>query len=354
MPTIKSNGYNVVVGTTALKSLNAFLKKKKFSSHFIICDENTLKHCLPLLISACPMLNDAEIIEMESGEQNKDLQVSAHIWQTLLEHKADTNSVIINLGGGVVSDLGGFCAAVYKRGIPFINVPTSLLAIADASVGGKTAIDFGGIKNSIGSFAQPAAVFVCPAFLNTLPERQYKNGMAEIFKIALIADKKFWNQLKKDHLNFISVLHITKSIFLKNTIVLKDPFDKSIRRSLNFGHTIGHALEAALLGTKNELLHGEAIVTGMLIEAHIALQQKLITQKQATEIFYVFHRFFAPKKMDDKNTASILKLISNDKKTAANKARFALVSGIGKCKVNVEVTEAQIKKAVEFYNKTML
>src|SRR5690606_856964 len=166
------------------------------------------------------------------------------------------------------------------------------------------------------------------------------------FKIALIADKKFWGQLKKGHLNFISVPHIAKSIVLKNTIVLKDPYDKSIRKALNFGHTIGHALEAALLGTKNELLHGEAIVIGMLVETHIALQQKLITQKQAMEIFYVFNHFFTPKKMDDKNTANILKLISNDKKTAANKPRFALVSGIGKCKVNVEVTETQIKKAV--------
>ncbi|MBX3163267.1 MAG: 3-dehydroquinate synthase [Bacteroidetes bacterium] len=353
MSIIKSNGYSVTVGNHSLKALNAFLKKKHFSSHFVICDENTLQHCLPLLITNCPILSDAEIIEMESGEQSKDLAVSAHIWQTLLEHKADSNSVIINLGGGVVSDLGGFCAAVYKRGISFINVPTSLLAMADASVGGKTAIDFGGIKNSIGLFAQPAAVFVYPTFLNSLPEKHYKNGMAEVFKIALISDKKFWDELKRGYLNFVSVEQIEKSIVLKNNSVLKDPFDKGLRKSLNFGHTIGHALEAVLLGTKTELLHGEAVVIGMLVESHIALQKKLITQKQGLEIFYVLHRFFQPKKINEKHSEKILKLIRNDKKTSANKPRFALVSGIGKCKVDVEVTETQIKKAVEFFNKSV-
>lgn len=354
MPTIKSNGYSVYIGNSVFKSLNAFLKKKKYSSHFIICDDNTLQHCLPLLITACPALANAEIIEVESGEQSKALDISANIWHTLLERRADSNSLIINLGGGMVSDLGGFCAAVYKRGISFINVPTSLLAMADASVGGKTAIDFGGIKNSIGSFAQPAGVFVHPIFLNTLPERHYINGLAEVFKIALVSDKNFWNDLKKNPANKISTQQIAQSIALKNKIVLKDPFDKSLRKSLNFGHSVGHALEALLLGTKNELLHGEAVFIGMLAESHIAMQKKLILKQQFDEIVFVLMQFFQFPKIDDENSEAIIELIRNDKKTSKNKLRFALVSGIGQCKIDVQVNEGQIKKAIEFCYKTVI
>ncbi|MBA3682234.1 MAG: 3-dehydroquinate synthase [Bacteroidetes bacterium] len=349
MPVIRSLGYNITIGKDALKKLSAFLKSAKYSSHVIICDENTLQFCLPTLIMACPALNEAEIIELESGEESKSLDFSAHIWQTLIENKADKNSLIINLGGGVVSDLGGFCASTYKRGIDFINIPTSLLAMADASIGGKTGIDFAGLKNSIGTFTQPKAVFVYPEYLKTLPQRHYKNGLAEIFKIALISDKVFWNglrTLKPDH-NAEQLL--TKSITLKNKIVLKDPFDKGARKILNFGHTIGHAIEALLLGTLNELLHGEAIVIGMLVETHIAWQKKLITQKELEDINSTFKKVFEPAKIE-LATTPILELLKNDKKTSKNKFRFALVNKAGAGKIDVEVNETHIKKAFDYYN----
>lgn len=350
MPVIKSLGYNITIGKDALRSLSAFLKKSKYSSHVIICDENTIQFCLPKLITSCSLLKDAEIIELESGEASKSLEFSAHIWQTLIENNADKNSLIINLGGGVVSDVGGFCASAYKRGIDFINVPTSLLAMADASVGGKTGIDFAGLKNSIGTFAQPKAVFVDPDFLVTLPERHYKNGLAEIFKMSLISDKKFWEELKNLKPDHKTEQLVTKSITLKNKIVVKDPLDKGVRKILNFGHTIGHAIESLLLGTNEELLHGEAIVIGMLIESNIALQKKLINTKELNEITLILKKNFEPKKIDQLNFNSIYSLLKNDKKTSKNKFRFSLIHKIGNCKFDVEVNETQIKKAIDLYN----
>lgn len=350
MPVIKSLGYNITIGKDALRSLSVFLKKTNFSSCFIICDENTIQFCLPKLITTCPILKDAEIIELESGEASKSLEFSAHIWQTLIENNADKNSLIINLGGGVVSDLGGFCASTYKRGIDFINVPTSLLAMADASVGGKTGIDFAGLKNSIGTFAQPKAVFVDPEFLKTLPARHYKNGLAEIFKMALISDKKFWEELKNLKPDHKAEQLVTKSITLKNKIVVKDPLDKGTRKILNFGHTIGHAIESLLLGTNEELLHGEAIVIGMLTESHIAFQKKFITKKELDEITFTLKKVFEPKKIGQLNYSAIFALLKNDKKTSKNKLKFSLIHKTGTCKFDVEVNESQIKKAIDLYN----
>lgn len=350
MPVIKSISYNVIIGKEAFKTLASFLTKNKYSSYFIICDENTFENCLPQLISTCSKLRDAHIIELEGGEASKSIEFSAHIWQTLVENKADKDSLIINLGGGVVSDLGGFCASTYKRGIDFINIPTTLLAMADASVGGKTGIDFCGLKNSIGTFAQPKGVFINPQFLETLSIRHFENGLAEILKMALICDKKFWNELKVLNVDNNKEQIISKSVALKNKIVLKDPFDKGIRKTLNFGHTVGHAIESMLLGTPKELLHGEAIVIGMLIESHLAFQKKLLAKTELDEIIVTLKQVFHPSKINDLNVNSMAELMKNDKKSIKNKFQFALIHKIGSCKFNIDVNETQIKKAIDFYN----
>ena len=350
---IKSNGYNVEIGNTIFKSISALITKNKYSSHFIICDENTFQYCLSTLISNCPKLRDAHIIELESGEASKSIEFSAHIWQTLIENKADKNSLVINLGGGVVSDLGGFCASTYKRGIDFINIPTTLLSMADASVGGKTGIDFCGLKNSIGTFTQPKGVYINSDFLNTLPDRHYQNGLAEIFKMALICDKKFWNELKTLDVIINSEEIISKSIALKNKIVLKDPFDNGLRKILNFGHTIGHAIESLLLGTSKELLHGEAIVIGMLIESHLSYQKKLLSKKELDEIVTLLKKVFEPTKIKELDLNSIFELMKNDKKSTNNKFQFAIIDKIGSCKFDISVSDLQIKNAFEFYNNSI-
>lgn len=353
MAVIKSNGYTVAFGADALKKLSLFLGKSSYSSYYILCDENTLQHCLPLLVTQCPKLSAAEIIEVESGEQSKALDLSANIWQTLLEQGADKSTLLINLGGGVVSDLGGFTASVYKRGIDFINVPTSLLAMADASVGGKTGIDFGGVKNSVGSFAQPKAVFVYPPFLNTLSPRHVKNGLAEIYKIALIGDRDFWEKLKSGSYE-VPYKFILQSIRLKNKIVMEDPRDKGRRKVLNFGHSIGHAIESFFLDTEKELLHGEAIVTGMLVESHISFQKKLITKTTLTEIYNTLIHVFRPNPISVVDSDKLSEVLKNDKKNSKGKLLFALPSKIGSCTIDIVVNDSQVKKAFEFYNSVLI
>ena len=347
MTTIQSNGYSIYIGKEIFKAISSFLTKNSYSSYYILCDENTLQHCLPKLIMACPQLQTAEIIEIESGENSKSLEISAHIWQTLIENSADKKSLLINLGGGVVSDLGGFTASVYKRGIDFINIPTSLLAMADASVGGKTGLDFIGIKNVIGTFAQPKAVFVYTDYLKTLPPRHFQNGLAEIYKMALISDKKFWNSFKEEGQDEETL--ILKSVSLKNKLVLKDPFDEGIRKILNFGHTIGHALEALFFGTANELLHGEAIIIGMLVESHIAYQKKMIHKKELYEIVGAIQPYFKMQAIKNSSLEALIELIKNDKKNHSDKFYFSLIDKIGSCTFDVVVTKNQIKKALDFY-----
>lgn len=349
MAVIGSAGYNVITGSRALAKLNSFLNKKKYSALFILCDENTFLHCMPLLIIACPNLQQAHIIELESGEHSKHPDVCNMLWQTLADNSADRSSLLLNLGGGVISDVGGFCASVYKRGIDFINVPTSLLAMADASVGGKTGIDFGGYKNMIGTFAQPQGVFVFPPFLETLPRRQLVNGMAELYKIALVSDRQFWQELSGGLTNTTFESQINKSIELKNKIVLKDPFDRSYRKALNFGHTIGHALEAQRLGSKHELLHGEAIMAGMITECHLAWQKKLISKKELLEVSGFMKLRLHPK-TGLLNFNELNSFLIHDKKAADRKLLFSLLRGIGNCKTDVLVTEKEIAKACDFFN----
>ncbi len=352
MKAINSVGYKIYTGDSSFRDMKRFLKEGDHSNYYIICDENTMKDCLPVLISNCKELKDAEIFEIESGEMSKSLVLCSQIWQTLIDYNADKKALIINLGGGVISDLGGFIASVYKRGVDFINVPTSLLAMADAAVGGKTGIDFAGIKNSVGTITQPKAVFVFYDFLKTLPSRHVYNGLAEVYKIALISDKIFWNKLadtsKLKESDRDSI--INKSIELKNAIVKKDPFEKNLRKVLNFGHTIGHAVESVLMGTEIELLHGEAVVVGMIAEAYIARDKKLISKLEFEQIIGTLKSVFNPNPLPAKAFQAIVNTIYNDKKSSKDKLLFALVNGIGNNKIDVPVTETQIKKALEFYN----
>ncbi|MGZ3930762.1 MAG: 3-dehydroquinate synthase [Bacteroidia bacterium] len=351
MQAIISSGYKIHTGKIVFRELKQFLKAGNYSQYFIICDENTIKHCLPVVVSACKELKAAEIFEVESGEQSKSLALCSQIWEALITYRADKQALIINLGGGVISDLGGFIASAYKRGVDFINIPTSLLAMADASVGGKTGIDLGGVKNSIGTITQPKAVFVFHDFLKTLDSRQVYNGLAEIYKIALISDKIFWKRLADTSAIKESDGIIDKSIELKNKVVKKDPYEKNIRKSLNFGHSIGHAVESALLHTEAALLHGEAIVVGMIAETYIAYEKKLVSEKDAMQIFQTLKTVFAPQPVSQKHLQAIFTALLNDKKNKKDQFLFSLVNGIGKCKMNVPVKEKEISEALAFYNE---
>lgn len=351
MATIKSTSYSIHIGKKSFEALNTFLTKNTYSNYYIICDEHTFEFCLPTLLFHTPILNEAEIIELESGEDKKTLETCLQVWGALTDTGADKKSLIINLGGGVISDLGGFVASTFKRGIDCINIPTTLLSMVDASVGGKTGVDFEGIKNHIGTTSEPKAIFINPTFLETLSERQIRNGYAEVIKIALIADAEFWKELKK--LNsvkeFCTEKIITKAIQLKNSIVKKDLHENDLRKSLNFGHNIGHALESALINQQKDILHGEAISAGMIMEADIAQSLKRVSTKEQKEITDYISSIYKKIKITKETETQVLKYVHHDKKNIGDDLCFALPKGIGTYELFCGVQIDLIKKAIDNY-----
>jgi len=351
MATIKSTSYSIYIGEKSFDSLNTFLTKNKYSNYYIICDEHTFEFCLPSLLFHVPLLNEAEIIELESGEDKKTLETCLQVWGALTDIGADKKSLVINLGGGVISDLGGFVASTFKRGIDCINIPTTLLSMVDASVGGKTGVDFEGIKNHIGTTSEPKGVFVNPVFLETLSERQLKNGYAEIIKIALISDAEFWKEIKKikQVKDFCSEKIIAKAIALKNSIVKKDLHENDLRKSLNFGHNIGHALESSLIHQQKDILHGEAIAAGMIMEADIAKSLKRISAKEQKEITDYISSIYKNIKITKDTESQLLKYILHDKKNIGDDLCFALPKRIGTYELYCGVSLDEIKKAINNY-----
>ena len=321
MKEIKSDNYSIWLGENSLSKLDI----SGYSKVAILVDENTKRNCLPKL----PQLENSIIIEVTSGEINKSISSCNYIWEQLSEHNFDRDSLLINLGGGVIGDMGGFAASTYKRGIDFIQVPTTLLAMVDASVGGKLGVDFNGLKNQIGLFNNPESVLIFPEFLETLPENQLKSGYAEVVKHALISDNNLWEKIISVPFNEMNWGKIIEtSINIKNKIVLSDPYEKGERKKLNFGHTFGHAVESYYLEKGTPILHGEAVLMGILLEVEISL----VSQEQNNEIKnYILSNFslpFTPKKSD------LLQFLMNDKKNKVGKINFSLLTNIGSCSVD--------------------
>jgi len=355
MTEIISNNYSVFVTKDITKEINRFLKanKKKYSKIFIFVDDNTLKFCYPQLVEKIPFFEHAEIIEIDNGEENKTIEVCVQIWSALSEYGADRKSLFVNLGGGVIGDMGGFIASTFKRGMDFINIPTTLLSQVDASVGGKVGVDMNHLKNEIGVFNNPAAVFVNPNFLTTLDKRQILSGFAEIIKHALIADRHYWEKVKSlDFANFDFFDELIKtSIYIKNTIVLEDPKEIGIRKVLNFGHTIGHAIETFSLEQENkkQLLHGEAIAIGMICEAYLSHQICKLSLAELQEITqFIFNKYKAVK-FDMEDSHRLIELMKHDKKNENGEIIFSLLSSIGKCEINKKVKPDIIIESLKYY-----
>lgn len=333
-----------------LKELQAFLAKRTYSSLFVLMDENTQKYCYPLISG---IFGNHKTIKILSGEEYKVIETCGFIWNKLSEAGADRNSLLINLGGGVICDMGGFAASVYKRGIDFIHIPTTLLAMCDSCIGGKTAVDMKNMKNVIGTFTDAEAVFVYPLFLASLTERHIRSGFAEMLKHALIADKVMFAEFeamqtmpeKFDEFIF-------RSLKIKQDIVSKDPFEYNIRKSLNFGHTVGHALESYFLEIypENYLLHGEAVAAGMITESHIAYSLKMIPKSEMQRIIDCILTYFRYPEISENEIESIASLCMNDKKNEKGKMLFSLPEAIGSVKVNIPVSISQIKKSLIFCN----
>lgn len=318
--------------------LKTQLEKFNYSKIFVLVDENTSRDCLPILKKALANWNLISI-EIPAGEQHKNIQTCQKIWADLLENQADRKSVLLNLGGGVIGDMGGFCAATFKRGIDFIQIPTTLLAQVDASIGGKLGIDFGQVKNSIGLFQNPKAVYLCSDFFKTLPYRELRSGFAEIIKHALIADKNYWEELQHvDNLESINWQPIIeRSLQIKKQIVEQDPFEKNIRKSLNFGHTIGHAIESLSWNTNQPLLHGEAVAWGMIAELELSCKRLGFPVEDFQKIKDYIHQFFPLYDLEQFDKEDILNLIKQDKKNEHDKIYFTLLKEIGVFEINVQM-----------------
>ncbi len=352
----------IFTGKDSLQHLSKFFSAKAYSQVFVLVDENTLKHCYPKIKKLLPKHS---VIQIKSGEKNKTLATCEIVWKKLTDENADRKTLLINLGGGVIGDLGGFAAGCYKRGIKFINIPTTLLAMVDASVGAKTGIDFKGFKNQIGLFNEPEAVFIHTEFLKTLPERELKAGLAEVIKHYLIADQKEfvrfgnlfspWRRKKKITLHELNWdLLIKKNVAIKSKIVANDKFETGMRKALNFGHTIGHAIETYFLNRGIKILHGEAVAAGIVCESHISLQKKLITEDDFNTIGGLTNCFIRPlPKVNGRAIPKILRLIKQDKKNLKSKNQFTLLKGIGNYTIDNNVDEAVIAKALyDHYNTT--
>ncbi len=309
----------------------------------ILVDENTKKYCLPLLNSDLP------IIEIKSGEKNKTLTTCDKIWMEMTELGFSRKSLLINLGGGVIGDMGGFAASTYKRGIRFVNFPTTLLAMVDASIGGKLGIDFHGLKNHIGVFQEPTKVVVSDAFLETLPQSQIRSGFAEILKHALIHDQDYWQTVKQVDLaqtDWSEIIH--QSVEIKNKVVLADPKENGLRKILNFGHSLGHAIETHFLDSDNPLLHGEAIAIGMILEGYIAAEKKSLSKEDLSEMIEVISTYFELPTLPSSD--ELMTHLIQDKKNQGEVLNFSLIDRIGSCKWDVPVTKDEINCALKSYS----
>jgi 3-dehydroquinate synthase len=330
-------------------SLTRYLAENTYSHIAVIVDEQTNKYCLPKIKSLLPAKFTKVIIK--SGEEHKTIQTCTRIWDAMTKANMDRHALVINLGGGVIGDMGGFCASTYKRGIDFIQIPTTLLAQVDASVGGKLGIDFQHYKNHIGVFQLPKTVLIDPEFIQTLPEREKLSGYAEIIKHCLIRDEEKWEEISHKSFDEVNLADlISHSVDIKKAVVAEDPKEAGLRKILNFGHTLGHAVETYLLNLgKRRILHGEAIAVGMIMEAFIAFDRGLISQEELESIEIFLFETYGRVKLTADEIPIIIKLTAQDKKNKGSEIRFSLLTGIGDCGYDIPVTAAEMKKAIAYY-----
>lgn len=354
MQAIKSKDSIVYFQSEAYEQLNKYLANSKHSSVFILVDANTHENCLAHFMGQLEVDLPIEVIEIEAGEINKDIETCSGVWNALSELGADRKSLLINVGGGVVTDLGGFVACTFKRGISYINVPTTLLAMVDASVGGKTGVDLGNLKNMVGVISESEMVLVDTQYLKTLPDNELRSGFAEMLKHGLIKDANYWERLSKikelTTADLDTLIH--ESVVIKNNIVTVDPTEQNVRKYLNFGHTLGHAIESYFLThtEKTTLLHGEAIAIGMIVESYLAKELLNFSQADLDEVCKVFLSIYPKVTINKSDYQPIIDLLIFDKKNEAGKVLFVLLNKIGDAKFNCEVPAELLSASLDFYN----
>lgn len=350
MEKIQVHDYTIFVGNI-WPELKLFLETRQFEQTIVLVDDHTAAHCLPVFQAALPEFS-FELIRVPAGEQHKNLNSCQHIWSSLFQLGAGRKAVMINLGGGVIGDMGGFCASTFKRGMSFIQIPTTLLSQVDASVGGKLGIDFLDIKNGIGVFNNPEAVFIDPVFYKTLPARELRSGYAEVIKHSLIHDPAQWESLRQykklEDIDWASLL--VPSLKIKQHFVEKDPREKGLRKALNFGHTIGHAVEGVALNSDHPLLHGEAIAIGMVCETFLSFLQCQLPQEEVAQISRYLLGIYDHHPIDLRHFDDYLALMKNDKKNEQGQINFSLLPKAGSVSVNQQCSTAWILQSLQYYN----
>ena len=341
----------VIISNHLEQVLSEAILACKADRTFILTDETTHRLCLPL-VKNFSCLKDAQEIVIAAGDINKSLEAVSHVWSSLQQGGASRHSLMVNLGGGMVTDLGGFAASTFKRGIHFINIPTTLLAMVDASVGGKTGINFGGLKNEIGVFNNADCVILDTNFLKTLDTENLLSGYAEMLKHGLISTEKHWAELLNFDLDDVGKLGaiVGESVEVKQRIVTEDPTEKGIRKALNLGHTVGHAFESLAL-QRQPVLHGYAVAWGLVCELYLSVAKTgFPVDKMRQMVKFIFDNYGRmPITCDDYPT--LLELMTHDKKNVGGQINFTLLGGIGDIRINQTATKAEIEEALDFFRE---
>ncbi len=346
----------VFSGPNVWEDFEVFLHDKGYlnSKIFILVDANSHENCLPTFLGHCGHIENIEILEIEPGEASKCLEIAQQLWATLAELGAHRKTLLINLGGGMITDLGGFLAATYMRGIPFVNIPTSLLGMVDAAWGGKTGIDFLGFKNQIGTFTFPVAVCLSGEFLETLPDWELVAGFAEMLKHGLIADASHFYELAAlldQGFDAVPQHIIENSAAIKAKIVAADTHEKNLRMLLNAGHTVGHALESLGWMQERDWLHGEAVAAGLLCEGYIAQELGMLTAPSFQILKKVIGQHFPKLPFEEADIPFLLQAIQHDKKSAGATVQLPLLTGIGTVEIVAVDDKDLLVRALNFYRQ---
>jgi 3-dehydroquinate synthase len=354
MTPIKSTGYFIYFNQEAYVELSRYISDNNISSIFVLADEITHDICLKKFIENSPKISIKKVIKIKVGEAFKNIETCVHVWKELTDLRADRNSLLINLGGGVVTDLGGFVASTFKRGIKFINIPTTLLSMVDASVGSKTGVDLGNLKNLIGAFSDPEMVLIDTDYLNTLPKPEIHSGLAEIIKYGLTFDANLLDDIKCGKWKIVSYLNkiIYQSILIKNKVVLEDRQEENLRKVLNFGHTVGHAIESFYLKDQSlqTLKHGEAVAIGMIVEGHIAHRQFNFPMPELESLKQTIHKIFGKIMIDRSHYDEIINLMKHDKKNNKGIIHFILLKNIEEFVIDATAPIDLIADGLNYYN----
>lgn len=348
----------VIISEGLETSLLQAINKHPYDKLFILTDEHTNQYCMPALRDFS-YLDGAIELKIEAGDQHKNLDALASVWQTLSEKGATRHSLMINLGGGMVTDLGGFAAATFKRGFLYINIPTTLLAMVDASVGGKTGINFNGLKNEIGVFLPATSVLIDTEFLRTLDSFNFFSGYAEMLKHGLISTDSHWNELlafdvRHSHIDYKQLKQLVeKSVQVKEGIVVQDPLERGIRKALNLGHTVGHAFESLALAQHQPVLHGYAVAWGIVCELYLSHIKVDFPKEKMRAAIQFIKSYYGSFYIDCKMYDTLYELMHHDKKNSGDTINFTLLEDIGKITINQTADKDTIFEMFDFYRECM-